>query len=137
MYLLIFPCLAIRSIDIEIVQDMNAKAFIQAFIRFCNSYGIPSNIYSDNARSFDNTLGKDITEHHLDSDGFRNNFISHTINHIKIPMCSPWMGRVWERMVKATKTRLFKTLGRAKSDYLELLNMMSDIQRAINSRPLT
>ena len=55
MYLLIFPCLAIRGIHTEIVQDMNTKAFIQAFIRFCNSYGIPSKIYSDNSRSFDNT----------------------------------------------------------------------------------
>ena len=53
MYLLIFICLAIRSIHIEIVQDMSIKAFIQVFIRFCNSYRIPSNIYSDNARSFD------------------------------------------------------------------------------------
>ena len=34
MYLLIFPCLAIRSIHIEIVQDISTKAFIQAFIRF-------------------------------------------------------------------------------------------------------
>ena len=47
--------------------------------RFYNSYEIPSYIYSDNARSFDNAQGKDIIEHHLDSNKFRNNFISHTI----------------------------------------------------------
>ena len=74
MYLLIFTCLTIRSIQIEIVQDMSTKAFIQAFIRFYNSYKIPSYIYSDNARSFDNALGKDIIEHHLDSNEFKNNF---------------------------------------------------------------
>ena len=39
MYLSIFTRLTIRSIDIEIVQDMSTKAFVQAFIRFCNSYG--------------------------------------------------------------------------------------------------
>ena len=75
MYLLIYTCLAIRSIHIEIVQDMSTKTFIQVFIRFCNSYRIPSYIYSDNARSFDNALGKDIIEHHLDNNEFRNNFI--------------------------------------------------------------
>ena len=64
------------------------QTFIQAFIRFCNSYGIPSYIYSDNARSFDNSLSKDMMEHHLGSNEFRNNFISHTINHIKYP-CTP------------------------------------------------
>ena len=40
-------------------------------------------------------------------------------------------------MIKTTKTGLFKTLGRAKSDYFLLLTMVSDIERAINSRPLT
>ena len=137
MYLLIFTCLAIRSIHKEVVQDISTKAFIQAFIRFCNSYKILSYIYSDNARSFDNALGKDILEHHLDSNEFRNNFISHTINHLKIPLYSLWMGSVCERRIKTTKNCLFKTLGRAKSDYFQLLTKISDIQRAINSRPLT
>ena len=136
MCLLIIICLAIRSIHIEIVQNMSTKAFIQAFIRFCNSYGLPSYIFSDNVRSLDNTPGIDIIEHHLDSNEFRNNFISHTIYHIKIPLYSPRMGSIWERMIKTTKTCLFKTLGRAKSDYFQLLTMISDIQRAINSRPL-
>ena len=94
MYLLIFTCLAIRNI--KIVQDMITKAFIQAFIRFCNSYGIPSYIYTDNARSFDNTMGKDIIEHHLDNNEFRNNFISHTINHIKNP-CIPHRWEEYEK----------------------------------------
>ena len=131
MYLLIFTCLAIRSIHIKIVKDMSTKAFIQAFIRFCNSYRIPSYIYCDNAKSFDNALGKDIIEHHLDCNEFRNNFISHTINHIKIPLYPPWMGSTWERMIKTTKTCLFKTLGRTKSELFQLLTMISDIQKAI------
>ena len=40
-------------------------------------------------------------------------------------------------MIKITKTCLLKTLGRAKSDYFQILTMIFDIQRAINSRPLT
>ena len=47
------------------------------------------------------------------------------------------MGIVWERMIKTTKNCLFKTLDSAKSDYFQLLTMISDIQRAINSRLLT
>ena len=129
--------MTIRSIYIEIVQDINAKAFIHAIIRFCNSYGTPSNIYSDNARSFDNALGKDTIEHHLDSNEFRNIFISHSINHIKIPLYSPWMRSVWERMIKTTKACIFETLDRAKPDYFQLLTLISVIQKAMNSRPIT
>ena len=40
-------------------------------------------------------------------------------------------------MIKTTKTYLFKTLGIAKSDYFLLFTMISDIQKTINSRPLT
>ena len=47
------------------------------------------------------------------------------------------MGSILERMIRITKTCLFKTLGRAKFDYFQFLTMISDIQRAINSRPLT
>ena len=47
------------------------------------------------------------------------------------------MGSVLERMIKTTETYLFKTLDRAKSDYFRFLTMISDIQKGINSWPLT
>ena len=47
------------------------------------------------------------------------------------------MGSVLKIMIKTTKTCLFKTLGRAKSDNFQILTIFSDIQTAINSRLLT
>ena len=38
---------------------------------------------------------------------------------------------------KNHKDLFFKALGRAKSDYFQLLILISDIQKAINARPLT
>ena len=52
MYMLIFTCLNIRSIHIELIPDMSTHSFILALLRFTNIYGIPSYIHSDNARSF-------------------------------------------------------------------------------------
>lgn len=52
MYLLIFTCLSIRALHVEAVPDMSVLAFLQALVRFSNLYGIPSTIYSDNARTF-------------------------------------------------------------------------------------
>ena len=40
MYLLIFTCMNVKAIHIELVADMSAQAFIQALIRFCNIYGM-------------------------------------------------------------------------------------------------
>ena len=52
MYLLIFTCLNIHTVNLELVEDMSTKSFIQAFARFTNLYGIPSTLYSDNATPF-------------------------------------------------------------------------------------
>ena len=51
-YILILTCLNIRSIHLELVESMSSAAFVQAFIRFTNTYGIPIHIYSDNTYSF-------------------------------------------------------------------------------------
>ena len=50
MYLLIFTCLNVRAVHIELVPDMSAQSFVLAFLRFVNLYGVPSYLYSDNAR---------------------------------------------------------------------------------------
>ena len=50
-YMIIFTCLSIRSIHIELVPDMSVNNFVLSLIRFTNLYGIPSHIYSDNGRS--------------------------------------------------------------------------------------
>ena len=52
MYLLIFTCLNVRAIHIELVPHMSSQSFVLAFLRFVNLYGIPPFLYSDNAKSF-------------------------------------------------------------------------------------
>ena len=137
MYILLFTCLSVRLIHIELLQDMSTYAFIQALIRFSNLYGIPERVYSDNCRSFCAALNSNIVEHHLNSSEFSNKFQADQIKHIKIPYYSPWIGSTWERMIKTIKSCLYKTIGRAKVNYFDLLTILSDIQLAINSRPLT
>ena len=137
MYLLLFTCLQIRAIHVEIVQDMSTKSFIQALIRFTNIYGIPSTIYSDNARSFIAAFEGNIISYHLKTNEFKNKFQIYNINHKRIPLYSPWYGSCWERLIKIVKSCLYKSIGRSKLNYFELLTLISDIQSSVNSRPLT
>ena len=52
-YVCIFNCLATRAVHFEIVQALDADAFIQAFRRFCNRQNVrQSNVYSDNDGNF-------------------------------------------------------------------------------------
>ena len=52
VYILIFTCFNTRAVHLEAVESMTTAEFILAFVRFVNRYGIPTVVYSDNAKSF-------------------------------------------------------------------------------------
>ena len=135
MYLLIFTCLNVRAIHIELVPDMSTHSFVLAFLRFVNLYGIPTFLYSDNAKTF--IAGSQALQQALVSDEYRENFSNYEIQHIRIPLFSAWVGATWERLIRTVKNCLYKTIGRARLSYFELLTVLSDVQSAINARPLT
>ena len=99
-YILVFTCLNIRSIHVELVENMSSAAFVQAFIRFTNIYDIPSHIYSDNARSFKQVFVTNISNKHVKSEDFKNKFLTSCIKHICIPVYSPWFGSTWDHLIR-------------------------------------
>ena len=68
---------------------------------------------------------------------FQEHFQNYNLKHIKISSYSAWAGSTWERLIRTIKSRLYKTVGRSSINYFELLTIISDIQAAINDRPLT
>ena len=117
---------------------MSTVAFVQALIRFSNIYGAPSYIYNDNAKSFNAALGgEDIVEHHVHSTDFENKFRNNQIKHLKIPLHSPWVSSTLERLIRVVNSCQYKSIGRSKIKYFDLLTLLTDVQNAINSRPLT
>ena len=135
MYLLLFTCLNIRSVHIELMPDLNVNSFVLAFIRFSNLYGIPTHLYSDNAKTF--LAGGDILEQVVKSNQFLSKFSRYSIKHIKIPLYSAWVGSCWERLIRVVKSCLYKVVGRVFLNYYQMLTVISDITNAVNSRPLT
>ena len=135
MYVLLFTCLNVRAVHIELVPDMSTVQFVLAFTRFTNIYGVPSHLYSDNARSF--VAGGEVLQQALLSDEYKDKFEVFDIQHVKIPLYSVWVGSTWERLIRTVKSCLYKCVGRAKLTYFELLTVLTDVQNAVNSRPLT
>ena len=135
MYILVFTCMNIRAVHLDLVPDMSTQSFLMSYQRFSNLYGIPSFLYSDNAKSF--TAAGKILETSLTSSLFKEHLAANNTKHIPIPVYSAWVGSMWERLIRVLKSCLFKTVGRAKLTYFELLTSLSNIQNVINSRPLT
>lgn len=71
------------------------------------------------------------------SDDFKQRFGVFEIKHIMIPLYSPWQIAVWEYLIRTVKNCLRKSIGRSYLDYFRLVTVLSDIQHAINCRPLT
>ena len=82
MYILLFTCLNVRAVHIELVPDMSTHQFVLAFSHFTNVYGIPSHLYSDNAKSF--IAGAEILQRALVCDEYKANFDVFDIRHVKI-----------------------------------------------------
>src|SRR5678815_3807470 len=135
MFILLFTCLNVRSIHLELVPDMGVTNFLLAFQRFCNLYTIPEFLYSDNARTF--VKGADILSRALGSNEFRDELKINNIKHIRIPNYSAWWGSFYERQIRTLKVCMYKVIGRKRLNYFELLTTLSFIKNAINSRPLT
>ncbi|XP_065893454.1 uncharacterized protein [Dysidea avara] len=52
LYVCLFTCASTRALHLEVVQDLSAPTFLQAFRRFCGRRGLPSTMMSDNAKTF-------------------------------------------------------------------------------------
>ena len=126
MFVLIFTCLNIRAVHFELLLDMSTRNFVLAFQRFCNMYSLPQILYSDNAKTF--IKGSSILENSLQAKEFQDELERLDIRHIRIPLYSAWVGSAWERLIRVLKNCLFKTIGRSRLRYFELLTTLTNIK---------
>ena len=88
--------------------------------------GLPSVIWSDNARTFQATQ-REVQQYYGPSSP-KWKFI--------LPR-SPWWGGWWEILVKPVKSALKKSLGRRLLTRAELETSLHEVEACLNSRPLT
>ena len=124
-----------RAIHLELVESLEIEAFIKAFRRFCGRRGLPSTLWSDNAKTF-KAASKEVKRlitspklfEYLSSKAVRWKFITEN---------SPWEGGVWERLIRSVKRCIIEVTGRAFLDFHEMRTILVEVEGVINSRPLT
>ena len=126
LYILLFTCGVIRAVHLELTDSLSLPDFLLAFRRFSARRGLPTVVYSDNAKTFqaaESTLLK---------------YFGHLSPEWKfIAPRSPWWGGWWERLIRSIKSALKKTLGVCCLQKSELETTLHEIEACINSRPLT
>ena len=106
------------------MPELSSKAFLRSFKRFVGRRGIPTEVLSDNVKTF-----KSVEVH----DYIRSIRIKWRFN----VEGAPWWGGFFEQLVKSVKRCLKKVVRNARLTYEELLTVLIEIEGVLNSRPLT
>ncbi len=133
---LLFMCMTVRAVHIELVKSQDTTAFLLALNRFISRRGAPETIYSDAGTNFTGGADKveEIFRKHVDAElasRWKTRF--HTN-----PPGSPHWGGSWERMIAEVK-KCMAAVGastpRALS-YEAMLTVMTQIEASLNQRPI-
>ena len=137
-YGVIFTCLATRAIHIELAGDLSTDSFLLALRRFISRRGNVRVMRSDNGTNFvgaNNELNLCIKQ--LDQIRLHK-FSNHkNIEWIFNPPASPWMGGVWESLVKSVKTGLKAIVKDRIFTDESLQTFLCEVESVLNGRPLT
>jgi hypothetical protein len=138
VWICLFTCLSIRAVHLELVDDMTSNEFLFCLRRFIAKRGKPSLIISDNALQFKSVssvtgqIWKDVVSDpsvvsYTSNEGIHWSFITER---------APWMGGVYERLVRLVKQSLRKSIQKRKLTRVELVTLIDEVTAIINFRPL-
>lgn len=137
-YGVLFTCLTVRAIHIEIVNTLTSDSLIMALRRMAARRGWPLNMYSDNGtnlRGADVELKKSIEN--LDTKEISQAAVIKGTNWSFIPPVSPHWGGAWERLIRSVKVSLKVILRERAPKDETLATLLTEVENIINSRPLT
>lgn len=135
VYVALFICFVSKAVHLEIIESLTTQEFLQTLERFSARRGLPTAIFSDNAKTFVGAKSELITlfkdpkvQEYLSQNGIDWNFN---------PPNSPHHGGLWESAIRSFKSTLQKVNRSRVFQAHELNNLVVKIEGALNSRPLT
>ncbi|KAK7605302.1 hypothetical protein V9T40_007160 [Parthenolecanium corni] len=117
-WVIIFTCLVVRAVHLEVLDEMKATDFLNSFRRFIGRRGVPQIIVCDNAPQFYVVEGifQCVWRRFAEADVNEKYYAQHGIEWRFVPAHSPWMGGGLRAINKGT---------------------LIEIEGVINSRPIT
>ena len=136
----LFTCLTIRAIHIELIEEMSSSAFINALRRFIAIRGNVVELRSDRGTNF---IGS-TSDLGIDSVSVEDGPVKRLLNDKDItwifnPPHASHMGGVWERMIGVIRRVLDSLLASSKVRNLThdvLATFMAEVCAIVNCRPI-
>lgn len=137
-YGLIFTCLAMQAIHLEVLSSLDTDSFINGFRRFVARRGQVLEIRSDNGTNFvgaERELRKAIENlnHNLINDVLLQKGVKWVFN----PPAASHHGGAWERLIRSVRKVLNSILKTQTLDEESLVTVFCEAEAIVNGRPLT
>ena len=137
-YGVLFTCLSIRAVHIEIAHSLDTCSFINALRRFAARRGQPQEIRSDNGSNF---VGgqKELKEAiaHWNQQQIHEFLLQKSTKWIFNPPAGSHHGGVWERCIRTVRKVIVALLKHQTLDDEGLLTLISEVESIVNGRPIT
>ncbi|XP_052810470.1 uncharacterized protein LOC128238519 [Mya arenaria] len=134
----LFTCLSIRAVHIEVVDEMSSSAFVNALRRFIAIRGKVKIFRSDRGSNFVGATDH-IGVHTINvENGQVKDFLSKSGSlWIFNAPCSSHMGGVWERMIGVSRRILESMLSNTHNlTHDVLVTLMAEVSAIVNARPI-
>lgn len=137
-YGVLFTCLAVRAVHIEVANSLDTESFIHALRRFIARRGQPQCIRSDNGSNF--VIGeKELREaiQVRNQQKIHEFLLAKGIEWVLNPPAASHHGGVWERCIRKTCKVMKALLQDQPLDDEGLRTLLCEVESIINRCPLT
>ena len=137
-YGVLFTCLAVRAVHIEIIHSMDTESFINALRRFIARRGKPEEIRSDNGGNFvkgEKELRKAVEQ--WNQEQIHEFLLQRDIIWSFNPPAASHYGGVWERCIRSVRKVMKALLKQQILDDEGLSTLMCEVESIVNGRPIT
>ena len=137
-WIVLFTCLTVRCVHLEVVENADTDSFVNALRRFVNRRGRPEIMYSDRGTNFVGAV-PELQEFFdaLNQKQIENFATRHNFKWKFNPPAAPHMGGSWERLVRSVKQVMSGLMeDRALTDP-QLYTLLTEVESILNTRPLT
>ncbi|KAF2894390.1 hypothetical protein ILUMI_11785 [Ignelater luminosus] len=137
-YLMLLTCAATRAVHLELVLDLPTESCIRAFRRFISRRGVPTTLFSDNAKTFKRaSLELSKLYENLHNEEVSNFSTKHRIGWKITVERAAWWGGFWEKLIKTVKDCLKFALGKSRVNIDKFQTILTEIEATVNARSLT
>ena len=139
-YGVLFTCLSVRAVHIELAADLTSDSFICALRRFVARRGNVKVLRSDCGTNFvgaNNELKKELAELQADDKMVHETLLAKGIDWKFNTPSASHHGGVWERQIRSVR-RILESMLKGEVLREETLHtLMCEVESILNSRPLT